>query len=192
MQPSRDGDRSLSVRLLLVGLVCAFSSIACSPQNEGSRPPGSVTAAPATETPRVPGPGGLPAPPSAYLKDSSGKAVEGFTGTYCWQQGQQGGMCVDYSPWGTSKALIPLRAGQPLEFVFDAGQPREAKVRWLAVDKATPRDHGDSFDWTPQDYKPGEMAATLAAPADPGRYALEVFTLFREGDVTYGFYVEVR
>ena len=178
------------MRWMAVALCCAFLAAGCSANDD---PPSDSAQVPTlTATPRVSGPSAFAVPPSAYLKDSSGTAVEGFTGTYCWQQAQQGGACADYSPWGTSKSLIPLRAGQPLDFVFDAGTPREARVRWLGVDNAVPRDFGDSLDWTPQDYSPGEMATELVAPLATGRYALEVFTLFREGDVTYGFYVEVR
>lgn len=174
---------------MAVALCCVFLAAGCSPTDDAQPSPEASTP---TGTPRVSGPSAFAAPPSAYLKDVSGNAVEGFTGTYCWQQAQQGGACADYSPWGTSKSLIPLRAGQPLDFIFDAGTPREANVRWLSVDNAVPRDFGSSLDWTLQEYSAGEMSADLIAPLAAGRYALEVFTLFREGDVTYGFYVEVR
>ena len=178
------------MRWVAVALSCVFLLAGCTPNDDS--PPASTGVPTSTATPGVSGPSAFPAPPSAFLKDPSGNAVEGFTGTYCWQVSQRGDVCADYSPWGTSKSLIPLRSGQPLDLIVDAGTPREVKLRWLVVDNAVPQDFGSSLDWTPQDYRPGEMATELVAPRAAGRYALEVFTLFREGDVTYGFYVEVR
>lgn len=177
------------MRLALLALCCSLAGMACS-ANDGSSGGAATTATP-SGTPTSTRPGAFVSPPSAYLKDSSGTPVEGFTGTFCWQQGQ-GGMCADYSPWGTNKTAIALRAGQSLEFVFDAGLPRDAKVRWLRVDSVTPRDLGGALDWTPTDPKLEPLVADLKAPTTAARYALEVFTLFPQGDVTYGFYVEVR
>jgi hypothetical protein len=51
------------------------------------------------------------------------------------------------------------------------------------------------LDWGPKDaasYQGPSYTDSRTAPSEPGLYVLAAFTLFPEGDVTYGFYVEVR
>ncbi len=188
MQPTRCARRSFTVKAVALG-VCVLLLTGCSSPAGDKVDAGSVPTAAAT--PDEAAVDALISPPSGYLRDTSGTPVEGFTGTYCWQQGRAGS-CSDYSPWNTNKTAIELQAGQALDLVFDAGLPRDTKVRWLAVEGLLPRDLGDGFEWTPADDKPVPLSGDLRAPATAGRYALEVFALFPQGDVTYGFYVEAR
>ena len=81
-------------------------------------------------------------------------------------------------------------------FEFDAGVPREVTVDWTpAEDMQSSPGEDNSLDWGPRDaasYEGPAYADSLTAPVEPGLYVLAVFVLFPEGDVTYGFYIEVR
>lgn len=180
------------MRAFAASLFVALMLAACSDADgDDVRPTGET----ATATPTVAGgnPGAI-SPPSGYLKDETGNAIEGGTGTYCWRQsGAQ--MCRDYSGPRTNGTPIPIAAGEDVQFVFDAGTPTSVKVDWTPADEMTSSGQGGTLDWGPKDganYSGPSYTDSITAPAEPGLYVLAAFTLFPEGDVTYGFYVEVQ
>jgi hypothetical protein len=183
------------MRAFAASLFVVLMVAGCSDQEPEGRVESPATAT-ATATPTVVRgqPGGV-SPPSAYLLDASGTPVEGGTGTYCWKLGSQG-MCRDFAGPRTNVEPFPLAPASSLEFEFDAGVPREVTVDWTpAEDMQSSPGEDNSLDWGPRDaasYEGPAYADSLTAPVEPGLYVLAVFVLFPEGDVTYGFYIEVR
>ncbi len=121
-------------------------------------------------------------------------AREGGTGTFCWEH-RKGGLCADAFGPISNVTPIAILPGMTLEFVFDAGVPRDTSFQWFTTEDLDSREEGGIRAWGPKagtspTWPPYTEVRT--APTEPGLYVLSVFTLFPEGDVTYGFYVEVR
>ena len=178
---------SLFVSLLVAG---------CSDVDE-PREPGVTATWTATPSPETGGQHPVVAPPAAYIVDVTDREVAGGTGTFCWPQSTTAVLCADL--WGprTNVTPIPVVANEDLAFIFDAGLPREVNLDWTPADQLTSGQSGPpgSLDWGLKDgasYSGPEYTKSRAAPSERGLYVLQVFTLFPEGDVTYGFYVEVQ
>ncbi|MEX0783781.1 MAG: hypothetical protein WD557_14145 [Dehalococcoidia bacterium] len=174
--------RAFAASLFVVLLLVA----GCSDQDEPNR-------ATPTATDVARNPGDFAQPPSAYLKDAAGNAVEGGTGTFCWRVADVA-QCRDYSGPRTNVDPLELEAGSIVEFVFDAGTPREVSLDWTPAGEMTSSGQGATLDWGPKDaanYRGPSYIDAATAPTERGLYVLAVFTLFPEGDVSYGFYVEV-
>jgi hypothetical protein len=179
------------MRAFAASLLVALALVGCAGRDDVPSP----TASPTTMTPTVAGPSpGVITPPSAYLRDAGGNPVEGGTGTYCWRQGSEA-ICIDLFSVRTNATPIPVPAGEDVEFVFDAGTPREVRLDWTSTDEMTSMPQGSNLDWGPKagaDYTGPSYTQSRTAPTEPGLYVLAAFALFPEGDVTYGFYVEVE
>lgn len=181
------------MRAFAASLFVVLVLAACSDQDRdsaGISP--SSDAATATPTTSQGGPA-IAAPPSAYLKDRVGTAVEGGTGTYCWRSASLM-QCVDYTGPRTNVNPIPVAGGEIVELVFDAGSPRDVKLWWVPAEEWKASGQGP-LDWSPKDaatYHGPQYTDSRSAPSQPGLYVLSAFTLFPEGDVSYGFYVDVR
>jgi hypothetical protein len=112
-------------------LLVVLGVVACSGNGYGDAQ--RTVQATVTPTAASRNPGAI-SPPSGYLKDSAGNAVEGGTGTYCWRQADVQ-MCRDFFGVRTNRSPIPVRPGEDAEFVFDAGTPREVRLHWTPADE---------------------------------------------------------
>lgn len=179
------------MRTFAVALLVALVLAGCSDDDDAES--GDVQGG-ATATPSGPAESPSVAPPSAYLADSSGAAREGGTGTYCWRSADVQ-MCRDYFGPRTNVSPIEVATGARLHFTFDAGDPAEVKADWTPAAEMASSQAGEVLEWGPRDaaaYAGPSYTDPLTAPTEPGGYVLAVFARFAEGDVTYGFYVEVR
>ena len=182
------------MRAFAASLLAALVLAGCSGTDQAtSDPTATPTATPTSTVTR--GQPAIVTPPSGYLKDINGNAVEGGTGTFCWPQPNNAQLCADLFGTRTNATAIPIEAREDVELVFDAGTPREVNLDWTPADEMESSPQGPNLDWGPKDganYTGPSYTQSRAAPTEPGLYVLAVFTLFPEGDVTYGFYVEVR
>jgi hypothetical protein len=183
------------MRAFAASLFVVLMVAGCSDQEPEGRVASPATAT-ATATPTVVrGQPGSVAPPSAYLLDAGGTPIEAGTGTYCWKLGSEG-MCRDFAGPRTNVEPILLAPATSLEFQFDVGMAREVTVDWTRAEEMQSSPGQDNrLDWAPRDgtnYRGPAYTDSLTAPVEPGLYVLAVFALFPEGDVTYGFYIDVR
>lgn len=138
-----------------------------------------------------------PAPPQARLVTSAGEQAAGI-GSYCWSE-NGAGVCVDKVGLVIPKAAVVARVGERVA-VHMGFQPSEAALSaWpLTSGQSLGDDREDGYAlWQPQgpetlsqDLAP-RPTLDFAADLPPGRYVLMVAALGAEGDVAYGFLVEV-
>ncbi|MGH2625954.1 MAG: hypothetical protein ACRDHY_04805 [Anaerolineales bacterium] len=179
------------MRAFAASLLAALLLVGCSDADPEETATGTATSTATV----IRGQPAVVEPPSGYLKDAGGKPVEGGTGTFCWPQFNNAQMCADLFGTRTNATPMALGAGEDVEFVFDAGLAREVNLAWTAADQLTSSQQGANLDWGPKDganHAGPSYTQSRTAPTEPGLYVLAVFTRFPEGDVTYGFYIEVR
>lgn len=123
---------------------------------------------------------GPSSPPSIQL-ELNGETVSGLSGAYCWDSGLSGTLCVDPIP-PSFEGMTPLAVDGPVRLVLDRPLPQELSV------SLTPELFGDSVASETLDV--GSTVEWLPdAPA--GEYVLNVNARWKQGDVTYWFYVSV-
>ena len=172
------------IAMIVSFAVAAFLLFGCS--GAESAPGGSERKSAAASG----GPPGVD-PPGARLI-AGGVATEGGIGTRCW-----GDSCVDMVGPVTNIDPIALDANGSFTIELDQGTADELSVTMYDVDGATPAVLAGELAW-PLD--PGTAAPVGGAsgspntiPAEPGLYVLSVFANWQgKGDVTYGWYIEVR
>jgi hypothetical protein len=129
-------------------------------------------------------------PPAADLEDASGNLTRGAPGTRCW-----GGLCIDFLSPVTQADPATVRRGETLDVVFEAGPPAEVVHSWHQATSPAPAPGNNGVrSWGAMMPITSETG-TIAAPGEPGTYVLIVFARWDapvRGDVTYGFYIEVR
>jgi hypothetical protein len=176
------------MRAIAASLLVALLLLGCSDRDEDLP---AEDRRPDTPTPAGPA---LMDPPPGYLIDSSGARVEGGIGSSCWRRaGVQA--CRDYFGVRTNATRVSLEAGAQLAFEFEAGTPTDLSVDWTPADALASTPSGDYLEWSPKDganYRGPSYTDPLVAPEEPGLYVLAVFGFFADGDVVYGFYVEVE
>lgn len=140
-----------------------------------------------------PGPSTIPRGPGATLTTASGAAVEGAQGTRCWQGAGFGG-CVDYLSPVTNAQPLVAGPGEALTLGFTIRDPDQLRAAWMEAPAVTPATGGNTLAWPLPGPPPplSDTERTLRAPGVPGRYVLLVSGVWQgQGDVTYGFFVEV-
>ena len=125
--------------------------------------------------------GNLDNPPLVYLV-SDGEPVNGFQGSYCWEEGPGSAICVDMvEPYFDQITQLP--ANQPIRFQLDKPLPNEVSI------SVSEELFGDTLlsetipvtefiEWSP----------TLAS----GAYIIAVHTSWKQGAVTYWFSVSIK
>ena len=125
--------------------------------------------------------GSLDSPPLVYLL-KNGNLINGFQSSYCWDQGVGGALCVDtMEPY--FEETIRLSAGEPIRFQFDTPLPDEVTISIseelfgasIQTDNLPP---SEIIDWSPA--------------VQPGEYIVDVFTSWKQGNVTYWFSVTLE
>ncbi len=147
------------------------------------------------ENPRdVRSPYAIPEGPGATLSSPSSGAVEGGKGTRCWNGPGPSG-CVDHMSPVTNAQPLGVSPGEILTVGFTIRDPDQLKSAWMAAPQTAPTPAADQVSWALPEPPPALSPAekTLKAPEAPGRYLLLVFGWWSgQGDVSYGFYVEVK
>lgn len=183
----------MKAALSLLALVLLAAGVACSEHDRvGSasdvRPPG--TAEPSREPA---GPPQMPVVPGATLTTAASGAVEGGKGTRCWSGPGYGG-CIDYVSAVTNERPLVVAAGELLTVSFTSG-PDDISAAWMAAPPGSPTPNSDGVMWSSSEPLPqlAPATATLIAPRDPGRHILLVWARWHgQGDVSFGFYIEVK
>lgn len=125
--------------------------------------------------------GDLSNPPLVYLV-RNGVLIDGFQGSYCWDQGVGGAICVDtVEPYFDE--IIRLPGDDPIRFQFDTPLPDEVTISIsqelfgasIQTDSLPP---SEIIDWSPN--------------VPPGDYIIDVHTRWKQGDVTYWFSVSLE
>ncbi|MCE7927566.1 MAG: hypothetical protein DYG91_03565 [Chloroflexi bacterium CFX7] len=166
--------------------VVAALAAACSDTDAGDGGTGDPASSPA--------PAQVPEGPGATLSTASGAAVEGAQGTRCWQGSNFGG-CVDYLSPVTNPQPLVVSPGEALTLGFAARDPDRLSLAWMQAPGSPTAAGGAAVSWVLREPPPALSASekALRAPAGPGRYLLLVSGVWSaQGDVSYGFYVEVR
>ncbi len=174
---------SLFTGAFVISLGAVF--VSCSPE-DGANGGG--------ENPRdVRSPYAIPEGPGATLSAPSG-AVEGGKGTRCWNGPGPSG-CVDYMSPVTNAQPLVVSPGETLTVAFTIRDPDQLKAAWMPAPPGAAAPAADQVAWALPEPPPALSASeqALKAPEAPGRYLLFVFALWSgQGDVSYGFYVEVK
>lgn len=125
--------------------------------------------------------------PGASLGASAG-TVAGGVGTRCW-----GRLCIDYIGPITNDEPVELSRGERLELTFEAGPPSSVDLMWIPVDPNRRETTTAGLAWPGVIAPGGPSMRDAVAPADPGSYLLVAFARWAgRGDISYGFYIEVR
>ena len=120
----------------------------------------------------------LDSPPLVYLVEGS-ELVDGFQGSYCWDQGAGAAICVDkIEPFFDKTTSLSHTA--PIRFQFDSPLPEETTIsiseelfgETIFSESLTP---AEFLDWSPA--------------VGPGTYIIDVHTSWKQGDVSYWFSV---
>lgn len=119
-------------------------------------------------------------PPLIYI-NVNGESVSGYQGAYCWDGGLSGTLCVDPFP-PAFEGQVPLEPGTTIRLELDRPLPDSLTV------SLTPELFGDSAAEAELDAG-AEVEWTPVVP--PGNYVLNVNASWKQGDVTYWFYVNV-
>ncbi len=166
----------------LVFLALAFVLAACS-SRVSSDDPATPETPDGSSAPR------LEPVPAAHLRDGSGNRITGAAGTRCW-----GRMCVDMVGPITPANPTRVRPNERLEVTNDAGAPTEAQYAWLPAPDPAPTTISGERAWSglfPRENQP--WATSVTTPQAPGRYVLIAFAQWQgRGDISYGWYLEVR
>jgi hypothetical protein len=170
----------MKATLFALAAAAAIAVAACgggSPGFGGTSPP------PASPT------GGAPLfepAPGAALSARAGR-VPGGIGTHCWD-----GFCRDMTGPVTGAALFEMAPSEPFALDFEEPDPDEVVLSWYAAPTLAPPPSGGEIAWS-IDPRLATRAGAAAAPAEPGLYILAVFARWGgKGDVSYGWYIEVR
>lgn len=134
-------------------------------------------------------------PPGAMLV-VAGVATTGGEGTRCWREtalagGAPGLGCADYTGPVTNANPITLVAGEALTFAFEHGDPEELVLSLYEAPANEPPAQAGFRSWS-IDPETATRGVSPQAPTRPGRYILAAFARWPEGDVTYGWYLEVE
>jgi hypothetical protein len=171
------------VAMFVSFVVAAFLLFACSDRGPSSND--------ATATPVDPeSPSAVPefeAPPGATLVIPGRAPVDGGIGTYCWD-----GFCRDLAGPVTNAAPIPMAGDGPFEIDFEHGDPDQVQLTWFEAPGTAPQLQNGFLPWSISPAT-GERLDGFEAMPEPGLHLLSVFAVWEgEGDVTYGWYVEVE
>lgn len=120
--------------------------------------------------------GNLDSPPLVYLVTGSG-LVDGFQGSYCWDQGTGAAICVDkIEPYFDSSPSL----SEPIQFQFDTPLPDEVTIsiseeifgETIVSENLTPK---EIVEWSPM--------------VGAGTFIIDVQTTWKQGSVSYFFSV---
>ncbi len=120
----------------------------------------------------------LDSPPLVYLEADSG-LVDGFQGSYCWDQGRGAAICVDkIQPYFDESAR--LNQSEPIRFRFDTPLPDQVTISiseelfgaTIVSESVTP---AEVVEWSPM--------------IGSGAYIIDVQTTWEQGGVSYFFSV---
>jgi hypothetical protein len=124
--------------------------------------------------------------PSAFIRFGTGEAVELAPGTRCWQ-----GRCIDMAGPMTQVEPLPLYAGEPVAFSFEAGIPTEFTVSWTKAPATAPAPEGDVRVWAGL-FTGDAHHSGPTVPDATGAYIITLFAKWEDkGDITYGLYANV-
>ena len=122
--------------------------------------------------------GSLDSPPLVYLETDSG-LVDGFQGSYCWDQGRGAAICVDkVLPYFDETTR--LDQNEPIRFRLDPPLPDQVTIsiseelfgETIVSESVTP---AEMIEWSPL--------------VGAGTYIIDVQTNWEQGGVTYFFSV---
>jgi hypothetical protein len=122
--------------------------------------------------------GNLDSPPLVYLEAESG-LVDGFQGSYCWDQGRGAAICVDkILPYFDETPRLNLN--DPIRFQFDTPLPDQVTISiseelfgdTIVSESMTP---AEMIEWSPM--------------VGAGTYIIDVQTTWKQGGVSYFFSV---
>lgn len=136
---------------------------------------GAPTTPPHTPEPREGG------PPTATLASGAGE-VSGELGTHCWRYRDGAGLCADTIFLDPDDSLR-VRRGETLTLSFD--RPDDPDRLDLSLHTEPEGGHGTEI--AIEDVNPAEFRVD----EPEGRYWLQVFSVWDEGDATYFFEVVV-
>jgi hypothetical protein len=143
-------------------------------------------------------------PPQASLHIGD-RSQAGAIGATCWQAEQHAGKPVEATcadALGVPTALDPLPARSPLSAAFDLALASLPDKLALSISKVSPADELKGMPasqrwWSPPSAQPLSLELS-AHPAtqlrlDPGLYLFALYARWSpQGDVTYGFLVEIQ
>lgn len=122
--------------------------------------------------------GNLDSPPLVYLVTGSG-LVDGYQGSYCWDQGSGAAICVDkIEPFFDSSPI--LSQSEPIRFQFDTPLPDKVTIsiseelfgETIVSENLTPK---ENLEWSPM--------------VSSGTYVIDVQATWKQGGVSYFFSV---
>jgi hypothetical protein len=173
-------------------LIAVAASAACS--DAGDSTPGSpttptavtATATATSDSPRGPA---IVDPPEATLRTAGGRSVVAGVGTRCW-----GNVCLDAVGPVTNVDPFPLTRGEAVTLSFAAGSPDERHdTAYRVASDAGSRVLADGRLWQALGARTQPPETTLPPDLAPGSYVWVVQGFWKDkGDVSYGFYVEIR
>jgi hypothetical protein len=167
------------MKSVLLAVVAAFAIFAAACGDDGEAPAPGQTASPTSGVP-------VSTPPPGASLSVGGASIDGGIGTHCWS-----GFCRDYTGPITSPLLSQVAPGEAFTLSFQQGTPTEVVISWYKAPAPPPPAHG-VLAWS-LDPRTATRAERAEAPAEPGLYVLSVFARWDgKGDVTYGWYIEVR
>jgi hypothetical protein len=141
-------------------------------------------------------PSQLASPPEAYLVSGQTKQLGG-TGSYCWS-GAGVGAWVEKIGSDIPKNAMSVRMGQPFTFQISFEPARAAVQVWpLGSGQIMGEDGSFSF-WQsrgeplmPEEALDTAQQLEFTLSLNPGRYVVTLDMAGQQGDVVYGFFIEV-
>lgn len=128
---------------------------------------------------------GSPEAPSLFLRLPGGDMADAGVGSGCWK-----GRCLSISGPVTGAEAVALPPSASLALSFEAGLPSRMSADWYQAPEAPAADASGNLIW-PVPSGPAVLQGTRA-PAAAGRYLFLVQAHWEgQGDLAYGFYVEV-
>ena len=163
--------------------VAVFLLFGCS-DSETSAEAAATGTPSSTPTEGPPSPDSLGAPGATLT--SSQETVAGGIGTRCWA-----GACIDYTGPVTNADPLELSPGEAFNIEFEEATPAEFVLSLYPAPTTTPTPENGTLSWS---IDPSTSTTTDAvAPAEPGRYIISAFARWDgKGDISYGWYVEVK
>ncbi len=122
-----------------------------------------------------------PSSPPLIQLNVNGDTITGLQGAYCWDSGITGTLCVDPFP-PSFEGQTPLEVPGPIRLVLDQPLPQTLNLS-LTTElfgddvTATSLEVSNRVEWSPN------------VPA--GAYILNVHGAWKQGDVTYWFYISL-